>query len=491
MKHIDKTQKNGDVDVIKNKKNAKSAKKEKLAENEKKEVHKSETKGVKNTDLSVDEKTVKEENDKTCCEVGLKPDSSDNAGKIKKSKINDFLNKKTDFKVYELILFAVLIALVSIFLTVVVYHDITTNDSSNGSVFLSDDDYLSEFEEVYELINTSYFKEVDKNSLIEGAINGMLESLDDPHTSYFTKGETESFNELMSGSYEGIGAEISVDADGNIIVFSVFKNSPAYEVGLKFNDVILEVNGTSTSGLTTTEVVALIKDEDFETATIKVSRNGEEMTFEVEKRIVEIESVESKTYEVNGKKIGYVLVNNFADNTYDQFKGNIEQLESENIAGLVIDVRGNSGGYLHSVTDMLDMFLPKDTVIYQIADRKTTYKYTAATSESRNYPVAVLVNESSASASEILAISLKEAYGADVVGTRTYGKGTVQTTRTLSSGAMIKYTIQKWLSPDGNWINDVGVTPTIEVKLSDDYLSNPTEENDNQLAEALQIVVNK
>ena len=410
----------------------------------------------------------------------------------KKSSINDFLNKKTDFKVYELILFAVLIIMVSVFLTVVVMNDVITKNKSNRYLAVSKDSKLEEFEEVYDLINDSYYKEVNKKTLIEGAINGMLESLNDPHTSYFNKAETENFNELMNGSYEGIGAEIALDQDGNVIVFSVFKNSPAYEAGLKFNDKILEVNSTSTKGMSTTEVVSLIKDENKKTADIKIEREGQTLNVTVEKRVIEIESVESKTYNLNGKKIGYVLINTFANNTYEQFRKNVESLEEKNIDGLVIDVRGNTGGYLHSVTSMLDMFLPKGTIIYQISDKKTTYKYSATTSESRNYPIAVLVNKSSASASEILAVSLKEAYGAEVVGTFTYGKGTVQTTKNLTtSGGMIKYTIQKWLSPKGNWINDVGVKPTIEIEQSTEHEQNPTEDNDVQLQKALEVISDK
>lgn len=412
--------------------------------------------------------------------------------KGKNNSINEFLNKKTDFKVYELILFAVLIMIVSVFLTVVVMNDISSNNNLSKNKLSNNDSSLEEFEEVYDLINDSYYKDINKKTLIEGAINGMLESLNDPHTSYFNKAETDNFNELMNGSYDGIGAEIALDANGNVIVFSVFKNSPAAEVGLKFNDVLLEVNGQNTKGMSTTEVVTLIKDKNKKTATIKIDRNGETLEFEVEKRVVIIESVESKTFDINGKKVGYVIINTFANNTYEQFRSNIESLEKENISGLVIDVRGNSGGYLHSVTSMLDMFLPKGTISYQIADKKTTYKYTAATNESRNYPVAVLVNKASASASEILAVGLKESYGADVVGTFTYGKGTVQTTKDLeTSGGMIKYTIQKWLSPKGNWINDIGVEPTIKVDLSSEYEKNPTQENDNQLIKALNVVSNK
>lgn len=472
MKHLDNNSEKKDLKIKKNNKKEKESKQNVVIESE----------------LELDNKSSKDDN---YIKVELDVDT-DFSKKKNDSSINKFLNKKTDFKVYELILFAVLIMIVSVFLTVVVMHDVSSNKNYNKNKLSSNDSSLEEFEEVYNLINCSYYIDINNKTLIEGAINGMLGSLNDPHTSYFNKSETDSFNEQMNGSYEGIGAEISLDSNGNVIVFSVFKNSPAAEAGLKFNDIILEVNNKSTKGMSTTEVVALIKDVNKKTANIKINRNGETLEFEVEKRVVIIESVESKIYNKNGKKIGYVLINTFANNTYDQFRTHIEDLEKENISGLVIDVRGNTGGYLHSVTSMLDMFLPKGTITYQIADKKTTYKYSALTSESRNYPIAVLVNKSSASASEILAVSLKESYGAEVIGTYTYGKGTVQTTKDLTtSGGMIKYTIQKWLSPKGNWINDVGVEPTIKEDLSSKYEKDPTEENDNQLQKALDVVSNK
>ncbi len=472
MKHLDNNSEKKDLKIKKNNKKEKESKQNVVIESE----------------LELDNKFSKDDN---YIKVELDVDT-DFSKKKNDSSINGFLNKKTDFKVYELILFAVLIMIVSVFLTVVVMHDVSSNKNYNKNKLSSNDSSLEEFEEVYNLINSSYYIDINNKTLIEGAINGMLGSLNDPHTSYFNKSETDSFNEQMNGSYEGIGAEISLDSSGNVIVFSVFKNSPAAEAGLKFNDIILEVNNKSTKGMSTTEVVALIKDVNKKTANIKINRNGETLEFEVEKRVVIIESVESKIYNKNGKKIGYVLINTFANNTYDQFRTHIEDLEKENISGLVIDVRGNTGGYLHSVTSMLDMFLPKGTITYQIADKKTTYKYSALTNESRNYPIAVLVNKSSASASEILAVSLKESYGAEVIGTYTYGKGTVQTTKDLTtSGGMIKYTIQKWLSPKGNWINDVGVEPTIKEDLSSKYEKDPTEENDNQLQKALDVVSNK
>ena len=392
--------------------------------------------------------------------------------------------KKMSFKGYQIIIFSLVLIFVTIMFTVLVSNELSNNKTKCKSS-ISIDTSLKEFEEVYNLLNDSYYKDVDKKVMIDGAINGMINSLGDPHTNYFNKEETDSFNEIMNGVYEGIGAEISINNDGKIIVHSVFKNSPAYKEGLQFNDIILEVNGKSTEGITTTETVALIKDPKKPIANIIIDRNGERLEFNIKKEVIVIESVESKIYTQNNKKIGYIIVNNFANNTYGQFKEHLLNLEKDNINALIIDVRGNSGGYLHSVTNMLDLFLEKGKVIYQIQDRHNTQVYKATTNDSRNYQVAVLVNEGSASASEILAISLKESYGAKVIGTKSYGKGTVQVTKDLSSGAMIKYTIQKWLSPNGNWINEIGVEPDIKVELNDSYLNNPVEENDNQLKTAL------
>jgi C-terminal peptidase prc len=166
----------------------------------------------------------------------------------------------------------------------------------------------------------------------------------------------------------------------------------------------------------------------------------------------------------------------------------IKHLENKNIEGLIIDVRNDTGGYLSSVTDISSLFLKKGKVIYQLEDDKNKEKIKDTTKEHREYPVAVLINSASASASEILAVSLKESYGAYVVGTNSYGKGTVQITNDLSSGGMIKFTIQKWLSPEGNWINDIGVEPTHFVELNETYYDNPSKENDNQLQKAIEVI---
>ena len=405
------------------------------------------------------------------------------------SAINKKLNSKSDFKLYELILFAFLIAIASCILTFVLSYQLNWNNNSNTNNVLKKDD-LKEIREVYNVINDSYFEKVDKNKLINGAIDGMLSSLDDPHTNYMDKETTENFDLMMDGEYKGIGVEIAQTKDNEIVVFGVFKNSPAYNAGIKPLDVIISVDNKKTEGLSTTEVVKLIKGNSKKEVLIKVKREDKELEFNVKKDNVIIESVESRIIEKDKKKIGYVIVNNFASNTYEQFRYNIEELEKSNINGLIIDVRGNSGGYLHVVSNMIDMFLPKDKVMYKIADRKKTVEYKAQTVESRNYPIAVLINEASASASEILAISLKESYNAFIVGKNSYGKGTVQITKDLNSGGMIKYTVNKWLSPKGNWINKKGVTPTHEVELPEDFYKNPSDDGDTQLQKAVELILN-
>lgn len=410
-----------------------------------------------------------------------------------KRKIKDVennLNKQSNFKVYELILFAVVIILSTAFLTIVIYTTIA--DKTRVSKSSSAKATLNEFEEVYEVIKDSYYKDVDESKMIEGAIDGMLSSLGDVHTSYFTKEETEAFNQSMQGSYEGIGAELMLNEKGEVIILSVFKNSPAKEKGLKLNDVIIEVNGTSTIGKNPTEVVTLIKGNSKKDVDIKILRSGKEMSFTLTKRIVEIDSVESNLYKSNNRKIGYLKLNTFADNTYSQFKEELESLESKNINSLIIDVRDNSGGYLSSVTEILELFMQKHQILYQIEDKNKIIKYECQSNEYRTYPVVIITNGSSASASEILAISFKEMYvDAKIIGTTTFGKGTVQITKPLSNGGMIKYTIQKWLSPNGNWINEKGVEPNIKLELSKEYYSNPLEDNDNQLQKAIEVLSKK
>lgn len=342
--------------------------------------------------------------------------------------------------------------------------------------------------DTYYAIVDNYYGELDKNSLVEGAVEGMISRVGDTFTSYADTDTTESFNEKINGSYEGIGCSVATYTDGTIVVVSVFEDSPAKKAGLEVGDIILKVDGESYEGKNSTDISNYIKDSGKDKVVLTIKRDEEEKDITINLSKVEIPYVNGEVLEANDKKIGYISISLFAGTTYKQFENKLKELEKEDITGLIIDVRSNSGGYLSSVTDICSLFLNKGSIIYQLEDTSGTVKKKDTTKEKRTYPVAVLINKESASASEILASAIKESYKGLVVGTNSYGKGTVQQTKKLLDGSMIKYTTQKWLTPDGNFINEVGVTPTNIVELSEEYFENPSRSTDNQLQEALNLL---
>ena len=303
-----------------------------------------------------------------------------------------------------------------------------------------------------------------------------------------TQAMDEAFDETINGSYEGIGCSVATYNDGKIVVIEIFENSPADTSGLKVGDVITKMDGESLEGKTGNDVSSYIKNSGKNKVVLTVIRDNEEKEVTINLSKVDIPYVSGEVIEKNNKKVGYIKISLFANSSYKQFKNKLEKLEKENVDSLIIDVRDNSGGYLTSVTDICNLFLEKGKVIYQLQDENGTVKKKDTTKEKRTYDIVVLINGSSASASEILASAIKESYKGMVVGQNSYGKGTVQQTRKLLDGSMIKYTTQKWLTPDGNFINEIGVKPTNEVILSEDYYKNPSIETDNQLQEALSLL---
>ncbi|MBQ2872591.1 MAG: S41 family peptidase [Bacilli bacterium] len=353
---------------------------------------------------------------------------------------------------------------------------------------------LGKFFEVYETIVDNYYDDIDKETLVESAINGMVSSVGDEYTSYVDISGTEEFNELVNGVYEGIGATIQL-TDSGIKVIDVYENSPSYKVGLKKDDIILmvddinlKIDEVGIENISVNELSNYIKVEGSGEVKMVVKRGEEELSFTLKRDKVEMPVVSSTTYEKNGKKIGYIGISIFSSVASKQFESKLEELEKENISGLVIDVRGNNGGYLTTVTSILNLLLPKGEILYQVQKGDDTDVTKDKTATYREYPISVLVNGGSASASEILAAAIKESYNGFVVGTKTYGKGTVQQVKTLSDGSMIKYTIENWLTPEGNWINEKGIEPTDVVELNEEYYENPIIENDNQLQKALELV---
>lgn len=348
---------------------------------------------------------------------------------------------------------------------------------------------LSKVVDTYYAIVDNYYGNLDKKALVDGAVEGMISKVGDTFTSYADTNDTENFNETIKGSYEGIGCSIAKYNDGQIKVIEVFPDSPAEKAGLSVGDRIIKVDGEDYTDKESSDISNYVKNSGKDKVVLTVERDNKEIDITINLSKVEIPYVTSKVLEKNDKKIGYIAISLFSGNSYKQFKNNLDKVEKENIDGLIIDVRGNSGGYLSSVTDISSLFLEKGKVIYQLEDSTGKTKKKDTTKEKRTYPVAVLIDSSSASASEILASAIKESYNNGlVVGTTSYGKGTVQETKKLLDGSMIKYTTQKWLTPNGNFINEKGVIPTNEVTLNEEYYNNPTIENDNQLNEALNLL---
>ena len=358
-----------------------------------------------------------------------------------------------------------------------------------GKNYLAVTKDLKKVVDTYYAIVDNYYGELDRDKLIDGAVEGMISSVGDTFTSYSDTDSTSSFDETINGSYEGIGCTVATLEDGTISVIDMFEDSPSYKAGLKVGDIILKVDGESYEGKNSNDISNYIKNSGKSKIVLTVKRYNEEKDISINLSKVEIPHVSGKVIEQDSKKIGYIKISLFASNSYKQFKNKLDELEKSNIDDLIIDVRDNSGGYLSSVTDICNLFLDKGKVIYQLEDSKGKVKKKDTTKEKRKYDIVVLINGGSASASEILASAIKESYGGDIVGTNSYGKGTVQQTKKLLDGSMIKYTTQKWLTPDGNSINEVGVTPTKVVELNEEYFNNPTTENDNQLQEAIKLIL--
>ncbi len=402
--------------------------------------------------------------------------------KDKKKKIGIFLKEKESYsfdEVFSITIFSLLLGVLACFSILTIL-----NKGKNYFVLSKE---LAKFVDAYDAIVNNYYKEVDKDKLVESAINGMVSSVGDEYTSYSDKDVTDNFNEAVNGKYMGIGVLI-MKSENDLVIYKVFEDSPSYKAGLKDGDIILKLDDKDTKDMSVNDIASIVKNDDNKEVKLLIKRGEENLDITIVKDMVELPVVSGKVINHNDKKIGYISLSIFSSVASEQFNKQLVKLEKERISGLVIDVRGNSGGYLTTVTDIASYFLKKGDIIYklEVNDKVTVRK--DKTKESRDYPVAVLIDKSSASASEILASSIKESYNGYVVGTNSYGKGTVQQTLVLSDGSMIKYTIEKWLTPLGNWINEEGVVPTNYVELSSEYLNNPVFENDNQLNEALELV---
>lgn len=391
---------------------------------------------------------------------------------------------KNNFNVKEVIFLIVITCIVSL----VMGYNLNNKTFGNNNL---KNDIMDEIYDNYKYIKENYYEEVDDSTLLKGAIEGMVNSLGDDYSTSIDEESSNNFNARLTGSYSGLGVEITNDTNNNIVVTEVFDDSPAKRAGIEVLDIIKKIDEQSFENKKTSDLTDYVKNSEKETFIITVLRNNEELTFELVREIVNIKSVTNEVKTVDNHKIGYMYISIFAENTAEQFKQGIEELEKQGIESLIIDVRYNTGGHLTSVVDMLSCLLDSSKVIYQIEEKSEITKYYSKGKVTKKYPIVVLQNGESASASELLSSALKEQYGATIIGEKSFGKGTVQKLITLENGIQYKFTTKKWLTSKGIWINEKGVDADIEIKLSEEYFENPTDETDNQLKEAINYLIKK
>lgn len=324
---------------------------------------------------------------------------------------------------------------------------------------LTKDDKLREFISAYNDLVNNYYDSLDKSTLIDGAINGMYSKVSDPYTNYLDQNATTYLNDSLSGKYQGIGVRIEMTKDNTSRIIEVFDDSPAKKSGLEVGDVIKSVNGVDVTNKSNNDIVDLIKKSENGKVNIGVDRNGVSYKFDMLISSLMTPVVDSKVLDKNNHKVGYISLSVFNDTADTQFDSALTKLEKSNIESLIIDLRDNTGGYLEVANNIAEMFIEKDRIIYSLENKSSKTDYRDKTSEKRNYKVWILINKNSASASEILAAALKYSYGAILVGEQSYGKGKVQERASLANGNTVKYTTAKWLTPNGDCIDGVGLVP--------------------------------
>ncbi|WP_449727743.1 S41 family peptidase [Bacillus lumedeiriae] len=359
-------------------------------------------------------------------------------------------------------------------------HTVQPRESGQGQATSEGlPDELHKVQTAYEVIADQYVEKVDRTELIEGAIDGMIGSLKDPYSVYMDAETVKQFEDSLDSSFEGIGAEITV-VEGKLTIVAPFKDSPAEKAGLKPKDQIVEIDGQSVSGLTIYEATKKIRGKKGTTVTIGIIRPGmtKPLDVKVKRDNIPIETVFAKTKVKQDKRVGVIEITSFSEDTAKDFKEKLKKIEKKELDGLIIDVRGNPGGFLTSVEEILKVFVTENKPYMQI-EEKTGRKlpYFSEKKKVKPYPIAVLTDEGSASASEILAGALKEAEGYPIIGEKSFGKGTVQQPVPLGDGSNLKLTTHKWLTPNGNWIHGKGIRPDIEVRQPDYFYAHPLQVN--------------
>ena len=334
-----------------------------------------------------------------------------------------------------------------------------------------------------------YLNKIDSDNVEQNIYKGFAKGLNDPYAEYYTKSEYKQLTEEDSGEYEGIGISVVKDTDtGYAEIASVFKDQPAYKAGLKTGDLITAVNKKSTVDMDLQDVVSEIKNKDNKTVVLTIYRDKQSKDYTVKKSSVQLDSV---SYKMKANKTGYIAVSQFLENTGDQFDKAVTALEKQGMTSLIIDLRDNGGGLLDTCTDMLSRLVEKDKLLVYTKDKEgNKEEFKSDSTKTVDIPMVLLVNGNTASASEIMTGCLKDYGKATVVGTKTYGKGIVQSIMPLPDGSAVKFTVANYYTPNGINIHKKGIEPDVEVKISDEQWkkAQTDEKADTQLKTAMEIL---
>lgn len=356
---------------------------------------------------------------------------------------------------------------------------------------LSDSSHVQKIEYLEKMIDQEYLGEVDNAEMAEGIYAGLVYGLGDVYSRYYTADEYAQETASTDGAYAGIGISIQKNKNGGVQIAECYEGGPGAEAGLQTGDVITAINDTDVTDMELSDVVSLIRENKDNTIVLTVFRENEEKSREISVDVMDVE-LPSVFGEMLDKKTGYIQITQFTGVTPQQYKDMFAELKDKGMERLVIDLRDNPGGLLTSVCDILREILPEGLIVYTEDKYGNREEETCDGKHQLDMPLAVLVNENSASASEIFAGAVQDHEVGTIVGTTTYGKGVVQELRQLSDGSAVKLTVSNYYTPNGNSINKVGIKPDVEVKLASELLNKDeiTHEEDNQLQKALNVIEN-
>lgn len=395
-------------------------------------------------------------------------------------------------RIYKTIMLSALVAFLSCILTSIYIfsnYEINTSNSLISSIISGDDDLTTSLKNIEKLMEKYFLYDIDEQKVIDGAIDGYISALGDEYTEYIPADEMEEYTENIMGNFVGIGIYMVENKEKNLVeVLTPIIESPAEEAGILPGDFIITVDGVEYTGEQSTEVANKIKGPEGTTVKIGILRGEEKLEFEIKRKKINTNPVISEKLDNN---IGYLEITSFDEGTAEDFKTKFENLKNEGITSLIIDLRNNGGGIVDEALQIADYIVPKGKELLITVDKDEKEKIEKAEEDPIiDMPIVVLVNENTASSSEILAGALKDLDEVTIVGTTTYGKGVIQQVISLRTGAGIKVTVEEYYTPNRTKINGVGIEPDEKVELPETVKSPllVTDEEDTQLQKAIEIL---